>query len=172
MAKITKSDHASKGPEHFSLGSAEFDLDSATDAYETSDPEILSNARANRNLHVEEDVVAPDPTAQSVDPLDPHRNPAADHLSSRGSDEAVSAADANEAAIQDVVQVYKPAAGQAPSVTETLQATFDAVGADAAPQPQVPEDHTPAPDPAPPTPDPAPAADQGQLTDFNSQENN
>jgi hypothetical protein len=138
MAKISKSDAAPSGDLHVSLGRVDFDLTSKKKVYETTDPTVISDARAHVFLSVEEDAPAPVREEQAdYDPNDPHDNPASDHLSIWASDEAVKAAAANEAAVRDAagLAVHVSASGDAPddvpTVEETINETLDAVGSDA-----------------------------------------
>jgi hypothetical protein len=99
-------------PSTFSLGNAEFDLERKNSVYETEDAAIIANARVHPYLQVEEDQVAPDAAVAVSDPLDPHQNPSADHLSTAATPAAVAAAEANEAAIR---QASRPGRFHAPA---------------------------------------------------------
>lgn len=137
MARITKSDNAPAEAKHFSLANVEFDLKAKNSVYETDDAAVIANARAHPYLAVEEDVQAPDATVTASDPLDPHENPSADHLSTAATPAAVAAADANEAAIREATGLSDafgaPADSPEPTVAETLGATFDVAAPDAEP---------------------------------------
>lgn len=142
MARITKDSAAPSDAEHFSLGNVEFDLKRKNSVYETNDPAVLANARVHPYLVVEEDVAAPDAAVAVTDPLDPHRNPQADHLASEASPAAVAAAEQNEAAIRKAVGLDQSFASPdpAPTIAETLSATFDVAAPDA--EPAFPADAT------------------------------
>lgn len=158
MAKITRVPDAPQDLTHFTLGQVSFDLDSKG-TYTTDDPEVLSNALVSPFLSVEYDVVAPaDAPADTRDQNDPHVNPAADHLSVWGSQESKDAADANDAAIKEAFGTIDGEGSQdpAPTVAETLQATFDNAGVDSTPQTPDVDPATPPVDPTPVTPDPVP----------------
>lgn len=155
MARITKSDSAPNDLTRVTLGSFDFEV-----PFETDNESVVADARANPFLSVEADEPAADPTAAVYDPNDPQRNPAADHLSALASDEAVQAADANEAAIRraaypDAPEI-DPADAVAPSVRESVEATLRLSGVDeAAELPFQDAEETPAPfersdTPAPP----------------------
>lgn len=133
MARIVKAKDAPSDLVGVTLGQLTLEADQLP--YETNDPSVLSVARSNPAVDVEEDEVTPTETAAEVsDPLDPHRNPAADHLSAFASEDAIKAAQENDAAIREVVSPYQNLADPAtPTVEETVSATFDAVGVDAAP---------------------------------------
>lgn len=135
MARITKSDAAPADAKHFSLANVEFDL-SGSAAYETDDSTVIANARSNPFLKVEEDTVAPAQQVAEVDPLDPHRNPSADHLSTLASPSAVKAAEANESAIREAAGLNDSFAVSdgAPTIAETLEATFETAAPDAEPK--------------------------------------
>lgn len=136
MARITKSDSAPADAKHFSLGNVEFDLERKNSVYETEDAAVLANARVHPYLQVEEDHVAPDAAVAVSDPLDPHQNPSADHLSSAATPAAVAAAEANEAAIREATgladSTRQPTTDE-PTVAETLAATFNVAAPDAEP---------------------------------------
>jgi hypothetical protein len=140
MARISKSDTAPKDAEHFSLGAVEFDLTDKNTTFETDDPAVIANARANPALSVKEDPQPVATLADAADPLDPHVNPAADHLSASASPEAIAAADTNEQAIKAASGGDVSAPTTAPTIEETLSATLTAAGVQDAPAlPPVPE---------------------------------
>lgn len=139
MARITKNAHAPVDAESVSLGQATFDFDS-NGGFDSDDPTVVSNARANPFLDVEEDVVDEgDPTTRAdYDPNDPHDNPSADHLATEGSQAARDAAEANEEAVRESVGLAVPAdRTDDPTVEDTLNETFDVVAADG--NPKLPE---------------------------------
>lgn len=136
MARISKSENAPAEAKHFSLGNAEFDLERKNSVYETEDAAIIANARVHPYLVVEEDQEAPDATVAVSDPLDPHQNPSADHLSAVATPAAVAAADANEAAIRDATglsESTRQPTAEEPTIAETLAATFSVAAPDADP---------------------------------------
>lgn len=137
MAKITKSDRAPADVGTISIGSASFDLPRKNSVYETDDPLVISSARANPFLSVEEDAPAAAPAdAPVADALDPHVTPQADHLSAYASQAAKDAAAANEAAIRESTgldQTFRNDSADEPTIQESLQATFDTLGIDTAP---------------------------------------
>lgn len=136
MARITKSDTAPSDLQHFSLAQVEFDLTRKNSVYETDDPAVIANARTNPQLVVEEDAPSAAPVAAVSDVLDPHQNPSADHLSALASPAAVAAANANEAAIREAAGLDDSfgVSDGAPTIAETLQATFDVVAPSATPE--------------------------------------
>lgn len=138
MARISKSDNAPKDDLHISLSAGEFDLKGTSAVYETDDPAIIADARANPFLSVEEEVAGAATAVQAGDPLDPHFNPAADHLSAARSDEAVQAADENEARIKEATGADVTAPTEAPSVADSVEATLRASGVEDD-QPAVPQ---------------------------------
>lgn len=142
MAKITRSDAAPTDLGPISIGNVSFELPRKNSVYETDDALIVSSARTNPFLNVEEDVPVTDDTpAPAPDALDPHVNPTADHLSAFASQATKDAAATNETAIREAVgnasATRNDAAGE-PTIAESLQATLATIGVDAAPA--VPED--------------------------------
>lgn len=167
MAEISKSDTAPQDAEHFSLGAVEFDLNDKNATYVTDDPAVIANARANPALVVKEDEQPVAATAAAADPLDPHVNPAADHLAATASPEAIAAADKNEAAIKEVTgaDVTAPSREDQPSIEETLNATLSAAGVQDAPAlPPLPADDSAPTASTPATPPPAPPAPSTSTT--------
>lgn len=133
MARITKSDTAPSEAKHFSLAQAEFDLASASSTYETNDRNIIAAADAHPWLDVETDP-APADAAAEPDPLDPHDNPAADHLSISASESAIEAARANNEAIRSVAQGDIAAPTDQPTVEDAVRETLAVAAPDAEPQ--------------------------------------
>lgn len=157
MARITKSDRAPQEPLHFTFGTTEFDLADAGSVFETDDPSVIATARANMNLKVEDETSTTIVVAAEKDMLDPHQNPAADHLSAQASPAAVSAAVSNEKAIKAAAGLDITAPSDKPTVPETLQAMFNAVGVRG--EPSTMESAAPTPEPATPPAPPAAAPD-------------
>lgn len=156
MAKVTKRSDAPNDVTAFSIGNADFELPRKNSVYETDDPLIISSAKVNPFLEVEEDAPSAQPAeAAPRDALDPHVNPAADHLSVSGSQAAVEAATANETAIREAVGLdrsFRNSTEGEPTVAESLAATLRNAGVTEDPQLPADAEET-APEVAPPTAD-------------------
>lgn len=152
MAKISKSGSAPAGPTHYTLGMYEFDLTDGGAPYESNDEMLIAAARLVPGLTVT-DGPAPktNDTAPTPDLLDPHKNPAVDHLSIWASDSAVSAAASNDDAVRKASGELEAVITPNPTVAEILQGMFDAVGSqeipatatDSAPIPVTPIEPSP-----------------------------
>lgn len=72
----------------------------------------------------------------AVDPNDPRLHPEADHLSSLATSETISAAEANQKAIEDVTVAAEnlPTTDVSPTVAEQLAANFVTIGTDVGPE--------------------------------------
>lgn len=141
MAKITKSADAPTEPIDFNIGGAVFHLEDGTSVFETDNQPLIANAKLNKWLAVEEDVVVPSDIANDgYDPNDPHDNPRADALSLQASPAAVAAAQANNTAIQTAAGIAQAEPVVQPTVAEQKDASFDALGIATAPELAVPVD--------------------------------
>lgn len=133
MARIVKAKDAPDDLSAVTLGQLTLEADQLP--FDTDDASVLAAARGNRFVYVEEDEAGPLTGPEAVaDPLDPHRNPEADHLSAFASKSAIEAAEANEAAIREVASPYQNiSTGDNPTTAEAVQGAFDAVGVEDAP---------------------------------------
>lgn len=130
MARITKSETAPAEAKHFSLAQVEFDLAGASSTYETDDRNTIAAAVTHPWLDVEFDTAPTDVVAEA-DPLDPHDNPAADHLSVSATEAAIDAARANNDAIRNVAQGDVAAPTEQPSVEDAVRETLEIAAPDA-----------------------------------------
>jgi hypothetical protein len=158
-ATITKSSAAPTDAETFSIGQIDFNLNDKSPEFVTEDPSVIASAKANSFLTV---VLAPepvDPNAPIADPNDPQVNFEADHLSALASPASIAAATANQAAIEEITSGQQNVAADSPTIAETLNATFNAIGVQTAPvlpeAEAAPAASAPAPTVTSPTPTPA-----------------
>lgn len=168
MARIVKAKDAPSDLVGVTLGQLTLEADQLP--YETNDAGVIAAARNVRAVEVEEDdAQAADAAAAERDELDPHVNPTADHLSTYASPEAVAAAEANDAAIRAEASPYQNLSDATnPTVKETVESTFEAVGVSDAPEfatteaapakADEPAAPAPAEEPAAPEQDPAPSS--------------
>lgn len=156
LATITKSANAPVDVDNFSIGQVDFTLNETTPSFVTEDQAVIGNARANAWLDIEFAAAPVDPDAPPVDPNDPHTNPEADHLSAQASPAAISAANANQAAIADIVTGETSVGQDGPTTAETVAATLAIVGVDSSELPFTPAATTTT---APAVADPAPTAE-------------
>lgn len=155
MAKISKSAEAPGDLRAFTFANTVVEVDNLP--LETDDPVVIAAADQHPFLDVEREPVDANVAPEGYDVNDPHDNPRADHLSASGSDEARSAADANERAILEAVgNTGLVPNSDNPTVSESVNHTFDVVGVEDAPQ--LPDSPEPAPaDPVVEEPAAAPA---------------